>query len=165
MFNDNQVELVRLDELETWEMNDEGIKCKYPYSFSVIYCDIEVEGREVTKWTQPLFKAEGLATFGLLTTVDHNIRKFLVKCRHEVGCFDQMELGPSVQREAVDEEKVIDCVTELFDKHLAENKGVLYNVILSEEGGRFYHEQNHNMIVEVDQAEIPELPEGYFWVD
>lgn len=165
MFCDNKVELVRLNELDTWEMNDYGIMCKEPYSFSVIYCDIEVEGREVTKWTQPLFKAEGLATFGLLTTVENNIRKFLIKCRHEVGCFDQMELGPTIQREAIDNNNLEDCVAEVFNKHLAEDDGILYNVVLSEEGGRFYHEQNHNVIIEIDKGEILDLPEGYFWID
>lgn len=49
-------------------MDDFGIRCKEPYSFSVIYCDIEVEGREVRRWTQPLFKAEGIA-IGLILDV------------------------------------------------------------------------------------------------
>ena len=38
-------------------------------------------------------------------------------------------------------------------------------MILSEEGGRFYHEQNHNYIIEIEPQELEELPEGYFWID
>ena len=37
-------------------------------------------------------------------------------------------------------------------------------MILSEEGGRFYHEQNHNYIIEIEPQELEELPEGYFWI-
>ena len=37
--------------------------------------------------------------------------------------------------------------------------------MLSEEGGRFYHEQNRNLILQVDAAELPTLPDGYFAVD
>ena len=165
MFNENKIELVGLNELDTWTIDEYGIRCKEPYSFSVIYCNIEVEGREVTRWTQPLFKAEGVATFGLITTIENDVRKFLVKCRHEVGCFDQMEVGPTVQKEAIGKRSDVDCVEEIFDNHLVTGEGVLYNVILSEEGGRFYHEQNHNVIIEINKNEISELPEGYFWVD
>jgi len=38
-------------------------------------------------------------------------------------------------------------------------------VLLSEEGGRFYHEQNQNVIIEIEKEEAGELSEGYFWVD
>ena len=40
----------------------------------------------------------------------------------------------------------------------------MLDVMLSEEGGRFYHEQNRNVIMEVDKEKLGELPEGYFWV-
>ncbi|MCB6566926.1 NDP-hexose 2,3-dehydratase family protein, partial [Desulfovibrio desulfuricans] len=43
---------------------------------------------------------------------------------------------------------------------------VLHNVLLSEEGGRFYHEQNHNVIIEIEKEEVYVSEEdGYFWVD
>lgn len=38
------------------------------------------------------------------------------------------------------------------------------DVILSEEGGRFYHEQNRNVIIEIEKDEIKQLPKGYIWV-
>ena len=38
-------------------------------------------------------------------------------------------------------------------------------MILSEEGGRFYQEQNRNMILEVSGEELEPLPPGYFWAD
>ena len=44
------------------------------------------------------------------------------------------------------------------------NNGIIKNVILSEEGGRFFHEQNKNIIIDVSNDEIDKLPEGYIWV-
>ncbi len=38
------------------------------------------------------------------------------------------------------------------------------DVYLSEEGGRFYHEANRNVILDIDKKEI-DLPNGYFWMD
>ena len=161
MFDYPQPELIRLDELHKWQMDDFGIRCKEPYSFSVIYCDIEVEGREVRHWTQPLFKAEGIAMFGLFTTVIAGKRRFLVKAQAEVGCFDGMELGPTVQREAVCRESENE-MDRLFMKQLQAGKGIKHDVILSEEGGRFYHEQNRNVIIETVAFEPLN---GYFWAD
>ena len=43
-------------------------------------------------------------------------------------------------------------------------KGVKYDVVLSEEGGRFYHEQNYNIIIEVDKEDLP-ITNGYFWIN
>lgn len=164
MFNEHNTKIIPLSELNNWDVTDEVIKCKVKHSFSVIYCDIEVEGREVRKWTQPLVKAEGVATFGLLTTVDNGMRKFLVRCIPEIGCFDGIELGPTVQLEPVCD-KPRDEITKLFINHHRRNEGVLYDVVLSEEGGRFYHEQNYNIIIEIDKAQIDKVPKGYFWVD
>ena len=42
---------------------------------------------------------------------------------------------------------------------------MLLLVVLSEEGGRFYHEQNRNIIIRFDDCLFEELPEGYVWVD
>ena len=44
-------------------------------------------------------------------------------------------------------------------------KGILKDVILSEEGGRFYHEENRNLIIEIAADEELPLPYGYAWSD
>lgn len=45
--------------------------------------------------------------------------------------------------------------------------GVLNDVVLSEEGGRFYHEQNRNVIIEIKEEDAERVPTGkeYLWVD
>ncbi len=164
MFDDSHYQLVPLYDLKHWHMENGEFVCDHPYSFKVVFCDIEIEGREVRHWTQPLFEAVGSATFGLVTAVDNGVREFLVRAMPEVGCFDKIELGPAVQREATWAGPGND-VDKLFDGRLSEKKGVLFDTMLSEEGGRFYHEQNRNMVLEIDKTELPVLPEGYFWVD
>jgi oxidase EvaA len=39
-----------------------------------------------------------------------------------------------------------------------------YDILQSEEGGRFYHFQNRNMIVEIDENEKLDIPENYIWM-
>ena len=41
----------------------------------------------------------------------------------------------------------------------------MVDVVLSEEGGRFYHEQNNNVILEINPEELTTLPEDYIWVE
>ena len=56
-------------------------------------------------------------------------------------------------------------VEKLFLENLEHKKGIIKDIILSEEGGRFYHEQNRNLIIEIIPDEISELPEGFYWMD
>jgi oxidase EvaA len=169
MLSETHTQLVPLYSLKNWEMittesGDEFV-CKKPFPFKVIFCDISIEGREVRRWSQPLIEATGMATFGLFTTVENNVRLFLVKARPEIGCFDKIELGPAIQLEAVGGEMDADAVTQVFLQKYREKDGVKYDVVLSEEGGRFYCEQNYNIIIEIDKNEIGDLPPGYFWVN
>lgn len=164
MFDTSKRKIIGLNDLKSWNFSSDALECISPYPFRVIFCDIEIEGREVRSWCQPLIEAKGVATFGLLTCVsDDGCRLFLTRAKPEIGCFDKMELGPSVQREAIFEEKKTDVDT-LFDQKLEARDGILFDKLLSEEGGRFYHEQNRNVIIEINKDELV-LPPGYFWLD
>lgn len=165
MFVEQDRRLVPLHELEDWETWNGEFVCKHPYPFKVVFCDIAIEGREVKHWTQPLFEAVGIATFGLICCEDSGVLKFLVKAMSEVGCFDVLELGPTIQREAVALSQEMDEISQFFFRQISSGKNVIFDQLLSEEGGRFYHEQNRNILIRVSREELPELPEGYFLLD
>ena len=165
MFSEANCGMVPLHELENWELRDSEVVCKSPYPFKVVFCDIAIEGREVHRWTQPLFEATGSATFGLICCEEEGMLKLLVRAAPEVGCFDSLELGPTVQREWGARLEGEDAVTKFFMERLQTGQGVLFDHLLSEEGGRFYHEQNRNILLRVSRAELPPLPEGYFLLD
>lgn len=164
MFQDVKTVTVPVNQLVDWVVDDIGITCKKQANFMVRYYDIEISGREVQHWTQPLFKAIGMATFGLITKVENGTRKYLVKLRDEIGSFDKVELGPTVQWEPTHYLYNDDVVEKIFRQHMERKDNVQIDVVLSEEGGRFYHEQNRNLILEIDCDEITELPQGYIWV-
>lgn len=163
MLDKSTTELVDLYDLKTWNYNDK-LEYEAPNSeFKIVYCNIEIEGREVRKWQQPLLEATGKSTFGLMYCIDNNVMQFLVKAKSEIGCFDKIEIGPSVQLGP--NEKATDKVEELFLTKLRDNDGIDFQGLFSEEGGRFYHEQNRNVIMKIDKQELFDLPEGYFWED
>lgn len=165
MFGENAAELVPLKELSTWEFRDNEIVCRHDSPFKVIFCDIKIEGREVTHWCQPLFAAAGPAVFGLISCVREGKRLFLVHVLEEAGCFDTAELAPSVQLETNASKEKYDAVSEYFFEHLDKGCKKLADVMLSEEGGRFYHEQNRNIIIDVGDGRDVPMCEDYFWAD
>lgn len=164
MFEEKKTVLVPLNQLREWTVDDAGVTCNHEADYMVRYYDIDIDGREVKHWSQPLFKAVGKAVFGLITRVREGKREFLVAARPEIGSFDFIELGPSVQWEPTRKEQDDNQVDELFRRKVSRGN-VRLNVVLSEEGGRFYHEQNHNVIVDISADELPAVPEGYFWID
>ncbi len=165
MLHSSESRIVPLSDMTSWEFTDNGITHKNGYPFKVIFCDIEIEGREVTHWSQPLFEAEGMATFGLITAEFDGKLKLLVQAKPEAGCFDSIELAPTVQLEAAVPETEYSDMDRLFFRLLENGAEIRNDVILSEEGGRFYHEQNRNIVLRVDPKQIGEPPEGYFWLD
>lgn len=164
MFSDNTTRVIPLQKLEHWITDETGVKPDFRADFQVQYYDIEIEGREVATWTQPLFKAEGKATFVLFSRIYKGVRQYLVKAQPEIGSFDIAEFGPSIQWEASERKIASDVLSKVFRKHVTENRGILNQVVLSEEGGRFYHEQNYNFIIEVDPDELSTLRAPYVWL-
>lgn len=162
MLGRETTELVDLFSLSSWEMKD-GQFVSDDAEFKIVYCNIEIEGREVRKWQQPLLEATGESIFGLIYRIVDNTMQFLIKAKSEVGCFDKIEVGPSVQLGPKDQPKNI--VEKLFIEKLNSNSDVEFQGLFSEEGGRFYHEQNKNVIMKIEKDELKHLPEGYFWAD
>ncbi len=164
MLDQSEIHLVDLYSLKSWSRTDQEISSEKG-TFKVVYCDIEIEGREVRRWQQPLIEAAGQSVFGLIYCVENNIMKFLIHTQSEVGCFDKIEIGPSVQLEpTADTKKSI--VDQLFLHNIERNRGIIFSGLFSEEGGRFYHEQNRNVLMEIEKTDLPDpLPEGYFWAD
>ncbi len=165
MYHDVITEEVPLTELADWTVSGRGVDCKRPADFMVRYYNIEIEGREVRKWDQPLFKAAGTATFGLLCREHDGCTEYLIRLKPEIGCFDMAEMGPSVQWEPTNDASDDTNVDRLFRKKMESREGIITDVILSEEGGRFYHEQNRNLIIKAEESELPEIPDDYAWAD
>ena len=133
MFEEKKTVLVPLNQLRDWSVDDYGVTCSHEADYMVRYYDIEINGREVKQWSQPLFKAIGKATFGLITRTVNGKKEFLVAGRPEIGSFDYIELGPSVQWEPTRKPEDDNVVDSLFRDKIAHGK-TKYQVILSEEG-------------------------------
>jgi oxidase EvaA len=57
-----------------------------------------------------------------------------------------------------------DRLFALFNKYISEKKGIVADVMLSEEGGRFFYEENRNSIIELDFCDTQNFGKNYLWV-
>jgi oxidase EvaA len=88
----------------------------------------------------------------------------LVQAKLECGNLDVFELAPTVQ--CLTGNIFKDAARPAFTDYVlkASKNQIIYDTLQSEEGGRFYHEQNRNMLVVADDSFPTELPENFHWM-
>lgn len=154
---------VSIFQISDWKVgHDEIFHVENKY-FKIIAAKVSISNREVQEWTQPLVKPiqEGVTAFIVkeINGVDH----FLVQAKLECGNFDILEMAPTVQC-ITDSYNSINDVPFLETVLNADEKNVLYDTLQSEEGGRFFREQNRNLIIRADEGFSNEVPSNYCWV-
>lgn len=154
-----------LKDMATWQIRSNEISRSDNKFFKVIGVQVTISSREVSSWCQPLIRPmqQGICAF-IIRKVD-GIYHFLVQAKLECGNFDVLELAPTVQCLTGNVAESGTALVPFLDDVLnASESQVLYDTLQSEEGGRFYKEQNRNMIVEVDESFSLSLPEHYTWM-
>lgn len=133
--------------------------------FKVVGVKVTISNREVSSWCQPLIQPMQQGICAFIIKKINGVYHFMVQAKLECGNFDVMELAPTVQCLTGNISSSRSARPPFLDLVL-ESSGsqVLYDTLQSEEGGRFYHEQNRNMLVEVDDSFPLELPERYRWM-
>lgn len=89
----------------------------------------------------------------------------MIQAKLECGNFDVMELAPSVQCLTGNVPNDKSLRPDFYDYVVnAPRNRVLIDAFQSEEGGRFYHEQNRNLLVEAEDDFPLEVPERFTWM-
>ncbi len=154
-----------ISDLDQWVINDYEIEHVEKRFFKVIAVNALIENREVSTWFQPLIEQRQSGLTGFVVKNFNGILHFLVQARVEAGNLDILELAPTVQ-----------CITgnylkpdweipylEYFVNQGDPNK-IVYSTVQSEEGGRFYHDQNKNIIILLDDEENIVENKNYKWM-
>ncbi len=152
-----------LNEMPLWKVGyDEIVRSDGKY-FKIIGVNVTISNREVNSWCQPLVQPmqHGLCAF--IIKKINGVYHFLIQAKLECGNFDIMELAPTVQTLT---DKVCGIKRPDFYDYVinAPKNQIILDVMQSEEGGRFYHEQNRNLIIEADEDFPLELPPRYTWM-
>jgi oxidase EvaA len=151
---------IPLEECEQWKYENGIIKHINDKYFDVVGYNIYIENRESSEWNQPMIrpKEEGICCF-FAKNVD-GVFYLLVQLKDEIGSFDGVEMAPTIQTSG--ENLKTGPFYDTYKKLIKTDKVVL-DIMQSEEGGRFYKEQNRNIIIDVTNEEIAEDP-NYIWM-
>ncbi len=149
-----------LNNLYNWQIDEHSINHISNDLFEVIGVNVEISNREVVSWDQPLVKPMHKGICGFVVKEIKGIIHFLVQAKYEPGLMDIVELAPTVQ--CSNEKSVEVPYLELFLNATEEN--IIFDTYQSEEGGRFYREQNKNIIIKVNDEFSEEIPEDYNWL-
>jgi oxidase EvaA len=160
------VRRVPLKMLEGWVNDGDVVRHRSNKFFSVIGVSVASTSREVERWDQPLIDSAPGGIIAFLCQLRDGRLHFLIQGRVEPGNLDLIEMAPTLQ-----------CTPENYNPDRPELLPPFYGLIVnaqpeqirysathSEEGGRFYHDENRYLVVELDSSTNLNLPPNYIWM-
>jgi len=157
------VKLIPLNKVEEWIQTPAEIYHPARKFFSVIGVRVEAVNREVSTWDQPIVKQDHPGVIAFIIKEIDGVLHFLTQLKLESGVMDLLEISPTVQ-----------CITSNYEENSMptyvdqithrENVKTLSDVYQSEEGGRFYHESNKNLILLADESFQLDTDPDFIWM-
>ena len=157
---------IGISQMDHWIYDGNSIFHEDHKYFDVVGVNVKIGNREVVSWDQPMVRSAQEGLMGFLVKKIDGIYHFLVQAKLESGNFDIVEMAPTVQcltgNYRMGKNEYTIPYLEYFMNPKKEN--VWYSAYQSEEGGRFFQEQNLNIIVEVGEEFPIEVDENYCWL-
>jgi len=161
-----RVQIKRIDNIYNWVVEKDCIReLENQCGFEARQYFVKATGREVPCWDQPLINSHGIGRLTLVCQEKNNMLHFLIKASHEIGFLEGVQISPSISKppgEAVySEDKVGRLLLNIIDS----NKDVKYiqRYRQSEEGGRFFQDENDYGVVLLDPAIVIPESDYYRW--
>lgn len=158
---------IPLNAVRDWLVTDDEIVRSDRKYFRVIGANVTIANREVASWCQPLVEPmqEGLCV--LFCKRINGVMHYLLQAKVECGNFDVVELAPTIQCLTGDYRLVPPRNRPVYVTEFLEGKipgRFVFDVLQSEEGGRFYHEQNRNVVFELNEDVELDARENFLWM-
>lgn len=155
---ESRLEKEKINKLDEWVFDKDKIYHTSNRFFEVIGVNVKISNREVLSWDQPMIKPVGKGLISIIFARINRVPHFLIRCKQEIGIYDGLSLGPSIQTSfgSLDND-------DIFVLDLMKNSKLHFSIIQSEEGGRFYQEQNRNELYEVSFFDM-DLSSSFQWM-
>ena len=153
-----------LNQISEWECREDEIVRYDRRYFRVLGVRVSIDNREVRSWCQPLVQPMQQGICAFIVKRIAGVYHFLVQAKMECGNRDVFEIAPTVQ-----------CLTgNIYDNVSrppftdyvlnARKEQIIFDTLQSEEGGRFYQEQNRNMLIVAEDSFPMDVPYTYCWL-
>ncbi|MFD5696862.1 NDP-hexose 2,3-dehydratase family protein [Streptomyces lasiicapitis] len=161
-------ELLPLREVEghSWYRAEDRISHERGLYFSTVPVDVVSRRPEVTSWSQPLLEPHGMGVAAILVRRIGGVPHCLVHARVELGYLNVVNSAPrsSAPRRATPISRRPPGPVSSTGWGGARPERILFDTVLSEEGGRFLHARNRSLIVETDADTPADVPDECRWV-
>lgn len=160
------IDRIPLKYVHDWKRDSFSLHHKDNKYFSIIAVKVEADNREVSSWCQPILKPREDGILAFILKRINGVLHLLVQGKVEPGNFDVVEMAPSVQclTGSYRDVPVQDRPPYLDYVLNAHPSQVIHSSMQSEEGGRFFHEQNQNIVLMADESFPVDVPENYIWM-
>ena len=128
---------------------------------------VKTNKREITNWSQPIIKGSKMAFVGYLIKKFKNTNHYLCRYILKPGSKEATYTCSVNTSQFIGYKKnknLSNFQKKLISKFFIKSKNLIYDNILSDEGGRFYHSQVKYVACRLDKNQDLELPENYIWL-
>ena len=162
--------IIPLIKLKNWIYDSRSIIHKKKKHFSIIGVSNTTNKREVAQWSQPIIKGKDFAFVGFLIKRFNNTNHYLCRYILKPGLI-KSALTCTVNTSDIKNYKKDNNLSH-FQKKIIENiflknkykNTSMFDNILSDEGGRFYHCQIRYKAVFLNENYTIKPPSTYMWV-
>ena len=165
-----KIKIIKLDLLGDWLVKSKRIKHKNKKHFSIMGVNVKTTRREVNNWSQPIIQGKNLAFVGFIKTkigdTDHYLCRYILKPglkKSVIGC----TINTSDISEYYKKSYPNNIEKNLFNNFFKinkNNKKIVFDNILSDEGGRFYQCQVRCMVALINHKQLKTLSNNYIWL-
>ena len=159
---------IPLNEMDKWSFDENTGDLKHDSGgfFSISGLHVETNWGNISSWSQPVIHQPEIGILGIITKKVNGILYFLLQAKAEPGNINTYQLSPSVQATRSNYLQLHGGKSTLYLEYFIDHPQVtvLIDQLQSEQGARFYHKRNRNIIVRLPDDYELELGQNHRWL-
>jgi len=164
-----QAALLPLKNLQRWHIDPDTGNILHDSGMFFSITGVTVRHRTPTKvlnWDQPIIDQPEIGILGILAKRISGVLHFCLQAKEEPGNINSVQLSPTIQATYSNYTRVHggNAPPFLEDFLSPARERILFAKLQTEDGGRFLHKSNRNMIILADDRDGIELPPHFIWL-
>ena len=159
---------IPLNEMDKWSFDEVTGDLKHDSGgfFTIRGLQVETNWGQLPSWSQPIIHQPEIGILGIITRKINGILYFLLQAKAEPGNINTYQLSPSVQATRSNYLQLHGGKPTLYLEYFIDHSKstVLIDQLQSEQGARFYHKRNRNIIIRIPDNYDLELGQNHRWL-
>lgn len=163
-----QVDIIPMQDVKYWTIDPAtgAISHESGEFFQVIGIHVTNGAtREKAEWWQPIIYQKEMGILGILCKRVGGVRRYLLQAKAEPGNIHKLQISPTLQATVSNLKRAHSGYRPLFAEYFETPRpgSVVYATYQTEDGGRLHLKTNLNMLIEVGEDELLEIPDNFRW--